>query len=573
MTAPTPPPVPDARRHDLDALRAVAMLLGIVLHAALSFMPGIWPVQDSRQNGMFQPAVAAIHGFRMPLFFVLSGFFTAMLWRRRGLRALLGHRCKRILLPLLLFMVTLIPFQLWVLSKVTANGVAKGGGARQARAAAADKAQFKADLWSAARAGDTHALQTQLGAGTDPNAQQPASGSTALATAAVSGHTPAVAFLLERGADVNARNRDGNTALHGAAFLGHAEVVELLLKNGADAQARSGRGETPFDSSEADWGVTQFIAKLLQIKVDQTAVTTGRIRCRQLLQAHGAIPGKAAVAGPEAKRQQLRGLLQLLINVPVFHHLWFLWFLCWLVAGFAVYAVTLGRFRPGPRWHGLVTSPAALLWLVPLTMIPQWFMGRLLPAFGPDTSLGILPAPPVLMYYAVFFGFGALYYDGRDDSGRLGRQWFLTLPVAVLIVFPVGLDFTQGGLGLRERMANPAWHRLLAVFAQALYAWLMTVGSMGLFRAFLKGESPTMRYLSDSSYWLYVAHLPLIFAMQRLVRDWDLPPTVKFLFICAIDAGFLLLTYRFVVRHSWLGTLLNGRRSRPGATPAAAQPG
>ena len=31
------------RRHDLDALRAFAMLLGIALHGALSFMPVAWP--------------------------------------------------------------------------------------------------------------------------------------------------------------------------------------------------------------------------------------------------------------------------------------------------------------------------------------------------------------------------------------------------------------------------------------------------------------------------------------------------------------------------------------------------
>ena len=34
------------RRYDLDALRATAMLLGIVLHAGLSFTPFPWAVQD-----------------------------------------------------------------------------------------------------------------------------------------------------------------------------------------------------------------------------------------------------------------------------------------------------------------------------------------------------------------------------------------------------------------------------------------------------------------------------------------------------------------------------------------------
>ena len=98
-----------ARRHDLDAVRAFAMLLGIALHAGLSFATIPWIVQDSRQHDGFTLCFQAIHGFRMPLFFLVSGFFTAMLWRRRGLGPLLKQRVKRILLPLLLGTLTIIP--------------------------------------------------------------------------------------------------------------------------------------------------------------------------------------------------------------------------------------------------------------------------------------------------------------------------------------------------------------------------------------------------------------------------------------------------------------------------------
>ncbi len=73
-----------ARRSDLDALRAGAMLLGIVLHASLSFFPSYWMVTDRQQNSVFGVVFSAIHGFRMPLFFVMSGFFSAMLLHRRG---------------------------------------------------------------------------------------------------------------------------------------------------------------------------------------------------------------------------------------------------------------------------------------------------------------------------------------------------------------------------------------------------------------------------------------------------------------------------------------------------------
>ncbi len=106
----TPLPL-DQRRHDLDALRAVAMLLGIALHAAIAFIPGNggWMIKDTQTNGLFALFIALIHGFRMPLFFLISGFFTMMLFRRRGLKSLLTHRLKRIFAPLVLAMFTIMP--------------------------------------------------------------------------------------------------------------------------------------------------------------------------------------------------------------------------------------------------------------------------------------------------------------------------------------------------------------------------------------------------------------------------------------------------------------------------------
>ena len=103
------------RRHDLDALRACAMLLGVALHAALAYATFGWAVTDSSQSEIFNWFFHLIHGFRMQLFFLLSGFFTAMLYQRRGLKALLSHRLKRVFLPLLLFTPVLIPLNEWIL--------------------------------------------------------------------------------------------------------------------------------------------------------------------------------------------------------------------------------------------------------------------------------------------------------------------------------------------------------------------------------------------------------------------------------------------------------------------------
>ena len=102
------------RFHELDALRAVAMLLGIALHAAVFLIPGAWSTDYPDEASDFYAILFfAIHGFRMPVFFLLSGFFTAMLWRRRGLRALGMHRLKRVALPLAVGAMTVIPVTIW----------------------------------------------------------------------------------------------------------------------------------------------------------------------------------------------------------------------------------------------------------------------------------------------------------------------------------------------------------------------------------------------------------------------------------------------------------------------------
>ncbi len=68
------------------------MILGIVYHAALSLAAGFpWFIQDSTANIELNVFQSWVHGFRMPLFFIVSGFFTAMLWKKRGAASLLSH--------------------------------------------------------------------------------------------------------------------------------------------------------------------------------------------------------------------------------------------------------------------------------------------------------------------------------------------------------------------------------------------------------------------------------------------------------------------------------------------------
>lgn len=115
MTADAVEPTPQRteRLHALDSLRAIMMLLGLVLHSAITY--GVydygraWSLKDPETTSpLFDLMVGYIHAFRMPVFFAIAGFFGALLFYERSPRAMVMNRLSRIVYP---FMVSL--FLLW----------------------------------------------------------------------------------------------------------------------------------------------------------------------------------------------------------------------------------------------------------------------------------------------------------------------------------------------------------------------------------------------------------------------------------------------------------------------------
>lgn len=560
----TPTPPMD-RRHDLDALRGFAMLLGIALHAALAYAPIPWVVQDSQQSSLFRYLFEIIHGFRMPLFFIVSGFFTAMLWRKRGLRSLLKQRAHRIGLPLLISIFTIIPL---TFAASLTGMFASGHWGREA-------VDAKASLVAAIRLGDSTEIANHLQAGSNPNQPDPSFGATPLSWATLLGDAQAVQLLLDSGADINRPNGDGATPLMSAVFVGKPELVQLLIDRGANPTVENNTGARPTDILQADRGTTELIGALLKLNLDWNDVQTGRKQAGPLLEkAEQAWSEQNLTENPpqdpsnnqisaatvsnkvtgfdgwlDAYRRWLRtGIVGGLVYIPFFQHLWFLWFLCWFVCIFACYAA----ISDATHWSGLpnwlVISPLRILWILPLTFIPQLFMSVDVPTFGPSTSIGLLPHPHLLFYYGVFFAFGAFYFDSKDEAGVLGRWWILSLSLALFVAYPLALNYAEN-----------IW---LTSAAQVVYVWAMSIGMMGLFRKFVSAENPKIRYLSDSSYWLYLAHMPLIFLAQTVALTLSIPAWAKFSIVCAGVTGLLLICYQYLIRYTFIGRMLNGQRVR-----------
>jgi peptidoglycan/LPS O-acetylase OafA/YrhL len=74
-----------------------------------------------------------------------------------------------------------------------------------------------------------------------------------------------------------------------------------------------------------------------------------------------------------------------------------------------------------------------------------------------------------------------------------------------------------------------------------------------------------VRYLADASFWLYLAHLPLVIVGQAVMRRLELPMPVELLLLLAAVIAILLASYHWIVRPTWIGALLNGSRKGRGS--------
>jgi glucan biosynthesis protein C len=256
-------------------------------------------------------------------------------------------------------------------------------------------------------------------------------------------------------------------------------------------------------------------------------------------------------------------------------HLWFLYVLLELyVAALVVRACVVwldpnGRIRA--RIDGLIDlvmrsrfAPAilALPIGIALCLDPTWIAW-----FGvrtPDSSL--VTNLQAWIGFGTAFGFGWLLHRQVDLIRMLERRWLLNSVVAVGLI--AASFFLAVAGGTRPFPIGYTALKFAIAVCYALAIWTTTFAAIGLALRFLSGFSPTRRYLADASYWLYLIHLPILMALQVAVSSLDWPWPIKFGGILLVSLPLMLASYQLLVRYSFIGVVLNGRRARPERTPA-----
>lgn len=248
--------------------------------------------------------------------------------------------------------------------------------------------------------------------------------------------------------------------------------------------------------------------------------------------------------------------------LPLFH-LWFLYQLLWLYAGALLIRAGVDALDRGQALRrfvdravvGALRWPAGALVLgLPLAQcllsLPVWFPWMGIPT--PDQSL--VPQLPAAVGFGTAFAFGWLVHRSTDALAALSARWLPHLALAV-----AGSAACLYLMKTQPMMAMPAVPKLTFVLAYVASAWAWVFALTGLALRFLHRPSRARRYVADASYWVYLAHLPVVAALQVWVGDWPLHWSLKFPFIVGASLALLFLSYHYVVRSTAIGRLLNGR--------------
>lgn len=234
----------------------------------------------------------------------------------------------------------------------------------------------------------------------------------------------------------------------------------------------------------------------------------------------------------------------------------FLWFLLTLmqcaVIVVAARAVLLRAFgaevleRAGTATGRWLSSPGGVLIAALPYLTGLLIQGRY--PTGISMPLTVLPELSSLIPYLGAFLVGWMLFAHHGSMAQLGDRWFIHLLAAVILTVAAAPD-----LPLDRPLP------ITAALA-ALAGWTWTYALLGLCTRHLSRERPALRYLADASYWMYLVHIPILLGCQFLVAGAAWPILVKLLFTLTITFTILLVSYHLLVRSTWLGKWLNGRR-------------
>ena len=181
-------------------------------------------------------------------------------------------------------------------------------------------------------------------------------------------------------------------------------------------------------------------------------------------------------------------------------------------------------------------------------LMPSYLSNFFMPnSFPSEPRITLLPNPLIILYYSSFYAVGWLLFRSKKllDSFK-SFDWIYFLSGTLLFTF---LFFNTIILNYFQM-----------VILKSVITWLLIFGITGIFIRYFSNFSSRAKYISDSSYWIYLTHIEFCYLIPCFIVTWNIPSTFKFLIVTIITTIICFTTYHYFVRNTFIGNFLNGRK-------------
>ena len=253
---------------------------------------------------------------------------------------------------------------------------------------------------------------------------------------------------------------------------------------------------------------------------------------------------------PNAFQQALAGVSSWWAFLPSrTFHLWFLYYLTMITA----VSIGLGfLFNKLKRLSAIIHL--CFEWIIVRPVIRVVFFSLLtallyliMGTSSVATSTSWIPDFNTFLYYLSFYLVGWVLFKSKHRLDDIRKFDFINLILGV-VLFWIYFNYYS------------AMNSDVILVVKSVMVWLLIFGITGLFIRYASKHSAIMRYVSDSSYWVYLIHLTLTAYLPGLIVSWGIPAPLKFLFVLVVSGLISFVSYHYLVRSTFIGELLNGRR-------------
>ncbi len=240
-------------------------------------------------------------------------------------------------------------------------------------------------------------------------------------------------------------------------------------------------------------------------------------------------------------------------------HLWFLYYLI-LFCLLATVVHRIARYIPSD-WKSfgktLLLKLAKGWWGAIFLTLPLVFAGVFYKQglFIPDGSF--IPNPLELLHNGSYFAFGCFFFYQREILFEHYQRYCWRYFSASMLLIVVAL--VPATMSLQGKFA-PGYDRIIPAFTYNILGWIGSFALIGMFMRYSSRHNKVLSYLADSSYWVYLVHLFGTVGFGILLYNAPLPLFAKILINISLTSAACLLSYHLLVRYTWIGKLLNGKR-------------